>query len=242
MAVVVGVAVLVVVRLLARISGARPLDSPDGNPDGAALVPLVLTAAGAILADASRPALRPGRAVLTSSRVPVEPVALLLGDPRDRWSPRSSSTARDARRFVLGAVVAMVAWFVVVYPNISALPLPTAIVNVYQGVLPTLPVRVPVPGQQPLAASVPIHLVRAGPADARGGDGLPVPRRRLLGLGLAAGAGRAERTTATGSSWAAAGGALIARACRRGRADGRAPGAGASAVSLRAERRGQARP
>jgi uncharacterized membrane protein YqhA len=33
--------------------------------------------------------------------------------------------------------VAIVAWFVVVYPNISALPLPTAIANVYQGVLPT---------------------------------------------------------------------------------------------------------
>jgi hypothetical protein len=47
------------------------------------------------------------------------------------------ATARDARRFVVGALVAIVAWFVIVYPNFSALPLPTAIANVYQGVLPT---------------------------------------------------------------------------------------------------------
>jgi hypothetical protein len=30
-----------------------------------------------------------------------------------------------------------VGWFIIVYPNFSALPLPTAIANVYQGVLPT---------------------------------------------------------------------------------------------------------
>ncbi|HEY3164952.1 MAG TPA: hypothetical protein VGJ71_11360, partial [Candidatus Limnocylindrales bacterium] len=36
-----------------------------------------------------------------------------------------------------GAIVAIVGWFVVVYPNFSALPLPTAIANPYQGVLPT---------------------------------------------------------------------------------------------------------
>ena len=46
-------------------------------------------------------------------------------------------TARDARRFVAGAVFATVLTFVVLYPNISALPLPSTIVNAYQGVLPT---------------------------------------------------------------------------------------------------------
>ena len=34
-------------------------------------------------------------------------------------------------------VVAVVAWFAIVYPNISALPLPSQVVNAYQGLLPT---------------------------------------------------------------------------------------------------------
>jgi hypothetical protein len=45
--------------------------------------------------------------------------------------------ARDPRRFVVGAVVAAGLWFVVFYPNISALPLPGLIVNSFQGLLPT---------------------------------------------------------------------------------------------------------
>ena len=45
--------------------------------------------------------------------------------------------ARDPRRFVAGLVVAAVGWFVVLYPNIAALPLPASIVNAYQGILPT---------------------------------------------------------------------------------------------------------
>jgi hypothetical protein len=45
--------------------------------------------------------------------------------------------ARDARRFVAGAVFAVAATFLVFYPNISALPLPSAVVNSYQGLLPT---------------------------------------------------------------------------------------------------------
>jgi hypothetical protein len=47
------------------------------------------------------------------------------------------ATARDARRFVIGAVGAMVFWFVLWYPNISGLPLPASIHNAYQGFLPT---------------------------------------------------------------------------------------------------------
>ena len=46
-------------------------------------------------------------------------------------------TARDARRFVLGFVGVAAAWFVFLYPNISALPLPATLVNAYQGILPT---------------------------------------------------------------------------------------------------------
>jgi hypothetical protein len=38
---------------------------------------------------------------------------------------------------VAGFVVAVAGWFVVLYPNISALPLPSWIVPAYQGILPT---------------------------------------------------------------------------------------------------------
>ena len=45
--------------------------------------------------------------------------------------------ARDARRLVLGILAAATVWFVVWYPNIAGLPLPSGIAHVYQGVLPT---------------------------------------------------------------------------------------------------------
>jgi hypothetical protein len=45
--------------------------------------------------------------------------------------------SRDPRRFVVGFGVAVVGWFVILYPNISALPLPAAVVAAYQGILPT---------------------------------------------------------------------------------------------------------
>ncbi len=47
------------------------------------------------------------------------------------------ATAGDARRFVVGLLAGIVAWFVVLYPNIGAVPLPSALVNAYQGILPT---------------------------------------------------------------------------------------------------------
>ena len=36
-----------------------------------------------------------------------------------------------------GLVGAVVAWFLVFYPNIAALPLPSSVVNAYQGIVPT---------------------------------------------------------------------------------------------------------
>jgi hypothetical protein len=67
------------------------------------------------------------------------------------------ATARDARRFVVGVCVAMIAWFIGAYPNISALPLPTAIANAYQGVLPTYLYAFQFPVNN-VAANVEIHL------------------------------------------------------------------------------------
>jgi hypothetical protein len=45
--------------------------------------------------------------------------------------------ARNPRRFVLGACGAVIATFLVLYPNLSALPLPSKIINVYEALLPT---------------------------------------------------------------------------------------------------------
>ena len=45
--------------------------------------------------------------------------------------------ARDSRRFALGILAAAVLWFVAWYPNLSGLPLPNSIANIYQGLLPT---------------------------------------------------------------------------------------------------------
>jgi hypothetical protein len=70
------------------------------------------------------------------TNIPVEPIALVV---LLALSPVAAyvATARDSRRFVAGALGAMALWFVLWYPNISALPLPVAIHNAYQGFLPT---------------------------------------------------------------------------------------------------------
>jgi hypothetical protein len=70
------------------------------------------------------------------SGIPVEPIAVVV---MLALTPVAAyvATARDARRFVVGALGAMGFWFLLWYPNIAALPLPVAIHNAYQGFLPT---------------------------------------------------------------------------------------------------------
>jgi predicted membrane-bound dolichyl-phosphate-mannose-protein mannosyltransferase len=46
-------------------------------------------------------------------------------------------TARNPRRFVLAVCCFVIATFLVLYPNLSALPLPNTIINVYEAILPT---------------------------------------------------------------------------------------------------------
>jgi len=46
-------------------------------------------------------------------------------------------TARNPRRFVLGVCAFATAAFVALYPNLSALPMPNAIISIYNGLLPT---------------------------------------------------------------------------------------------------------
>jgi hypothetical protein len=62
------------------------------------------------------------------------------------------ATARDARRFVAGAVFAAVGAFLIMYPNIAALPLPSTVFNAYQGLLPTYlyPFQFPVNTDEPV--------------------------------------------------------------------------------------------
>lgn len=53
------------------------------------------------------------------------------------WVALAVIAGRDPRRFVVGYVAAAVGWFAILYPNIAALPLPTTVVNAYQGIVPT---------------------------------------------------------------------------------------------------------
>jgi hypothetical protein len=70
------------------------------------------------------------------TNLPVEPIALLVAIPLGYLAVQVLAT-RDVRRFVGGLVVAIVVTFIVFYPNVSALPLPSTMVNAYQGLLPT---------------------------------------------------------------------------------------------------------
>jgi hypothetical protein len=163
LAAIVGVSVLVVIRLFGRLG--EEIDDPDrdivvgGRRVSQSTVTLAWLGGTALAAIAASSAVRAffGDApLLTLDRIPVEPVAIVLAIPAVLIAA-FVATARDARRFVVGAIVAIVAWFVVVYPNFSALPLPTAIANVYQGVLPTYLYAFQFPVNN-VAATVPVQL------------------------------------------------------------------------------------
>ena len=74
--------------------------------------------------------------MLTLTGIPVEPIAIVAGLPL-AYLAAQVLAARDAHRCVAGLLVAVVGWFAIVYPNIAALPLPSAVANAYQGLLPT---------------------------------------------------------------------------------------------------------
>jgi len=78
----------------------------------------------------------PETPILTLNNIPVEPIALVIAVPLG-FLGLQIFASRDARRWVIGYLVAAVGWFAVLYPNISALPLPNAVVAAYQGILPT---------------------------------------------------------------------------------------------------------
>ena len=106
----------------------------SGLPRGLAQIALTAVLAGIGIAVADRIA---GTGVVFEVRgFQSTYLALLLGIPLVLIGA-FIVTARDARRFVAGTVFAIVAAFLILYPNISALPLPSTVVNAYQGLLPT---------------------------------------------------------------------------------------------------------
>jgi hypothetical protein len=136
---VAGIALIVLGAAAVLIWQLVHLDRPtqDGSvPVGRRLRDLTLTAIAAGAGVALAGAVLGEEVILSVPGFRSELVALLLAVPLAAvaWV---ILTATDARRFAVGAVLAAAAWTLVLYPNISALPLPTVIVNAYQGILPT---------------------------------------------------------------------------------------------------------
>ncbi|HYM84871.1 MAG TPA: phospholipid carrier-dependent glycosyltransferase [Candidatus Dormibacteraeota bacterium] len=133
LAVIAIVAAVVLLWQLLRL--ARPgRASTTSTVDAAAS--LGITAAIAVIAIVAAGALLPDSPFLSIPGIPSELLALLLAIPLGgvAWI---ALTARDPRRFAVGIVVAAVAWTVVLYPNIAAVPMPNTVYNAYQGILPT---------------------------------------------------------------------------------------------------------
>jgi hypothetical protein len=130
-----GVVVLGVVLIGRGVLAMERDTGRNGSQAAFELRPL-LVAGGAVAIGLLVAALLPDTALLTLQGIPVEPIALVVALPLLYLAAQVLS-ARDARRYVIGLVTAAVGWFVVFYPNIAALPLPSTLVNAYQGLLPT---------------------------------------------------------------------------------------------------------
>ena len=132
--VVIAVGLVIIVRRFLAFDPQADDETARGQLR-VALAALLLTGVGVVAALIAA-TLLPETAILTLDNIPVEPIALVAAIPL-AFLALQVIAARDARRFVVGLAVAVVGWFVVLYPNISALPLPGAIVSAYQGILPT---------------------------------------------------------------------------------------------------------
>ena len=152
-AVLLGVGAILIVQILR-------LGAPERSPGEAdrRIRWIGLTAAIGVVGLLVVGAFLPDTAIVNQIGFRIEPIALVvvLALTPVAWV---IATARDARRFAAGAILACVIWFVVWYPNLSGLPLPSTIVNAYQGLLPTylyafqFPVNTdPVPGALNLMA------------------------------------------------------------------------------------------
>ena len=136
LAVIAIVGLVVIVLRFLRFEPVDP-DDPDAESQRMTSAYRSLVAAGAVVAVALFGAsFLPETVLLTLNNIPVEPIAMVVAVPLG-YLGLQIFASRDARRWVMGFLVAVVGWFVVLYPNISALPLPAAVVAAYQGILPT---------------------------------------------------------------------------------------------------------
>jgi hypothetical protein len=133
LAIALGIGLFFVVRAFLAFDAEDTGSSPGRSPT--AMRTLLVTGAVVVAALVLVGQL-PETAILTMTNIPVEPIALIVAIPLGYLALQVMSS-RDARRFVVGFGVAVVGWFVILYPNISALPLPSAVVAAYQGILPT---------------------------------------------------------------------------------------------------------
>jgi hypothetical protein len=174
---VMGVAVVALLYQLVQLqrvsrsavnTGERGAVLGMGADDRRQLVLLLITGVGAWIGIVLANALLDETVVYEARGFQSSYVALLVAIPLALIAA-FVVTARDARRFAMGIAFAALMAFLVLYPNISALPLPSTIVNAYQGLLPTYlyPFQFPV-NTDPAAPGI----------------GLLAPEPILLGLAL----------------------------------------------------------
>lgn len=156
--VVIAAAVIALLWQLIELDRASRLGKQDGGRRMAIMVATAAAAAVLLLGGAAAA----GDGVLfTISVLPASGVAIVAAIPL-LFVAYVALVARDSRRFVVGLLWTFALVFVVIYPNIAALPLPASMVNFYQGVLPTwlyvwqFPVNT--------AAPVTVKLLSGGPA------------------------------------------------------------------------------
>jgi len=130
---VIAVLVLVVV-LVTRIVQKRP----DEGMTARDLVPVPVIAALLLTIAVATRFLPTDAPILSIQKIVPEAFAALVGLPLLLVATQVI-TARDARRFVVVFVGVAAMWFVFLYPNIGALPLPSSFTNAYQLLLPTYP-------------------------------------------------------------------------------------------------------
>ena len=124
---------VILVRQLVALGRPRADGSEAGSRD---LVPVAITAMVGIALMLFASKLPSSEPLLTFNGIVPELIALVAAVPLGIVAVQVL-TARDARRWVVGLVSVAGAWFLVLYPNISALQMPSVIVNFYQGILPT---------------------------------------------------------------------------------------------------------
>jgi hypothetical protein len=131
-------AVVLIVTVLALVWLLTGMGSSGGRRGigGREILPLVVVGGIGALALAIASLLPDDQPLFTFNGIVPELIALAAAVPLGLVAIQVL-TARDARRFVAGLVAAAAAWFVILYPNISALAMPATIVNAYQGLLPT---------------------------------------------------------------------------------------------------------